>query len=135
MTTTPSREALLPCPFCGSDAIAMHPNDLATDGGQLGVPGHGCFYAHCDGCGAEGPQADFHVDAITAWNTRAAELTASKDRKRLSDVYATRLVVDDRGRPMTLGRLQDAFVRAREAAGVAAGEFQLRDLRADHGIL
>lgn len=51
-------------------------------------------------------------------------------RKRACDVYATRLIVDDRGRPLTLGRLQDAFVRAREAAGVDAAAFQFRDLRA-----
>lgn len=51
-------------------------------------------------------------------------------RKRTHEVYATRLIVDDHGKPLTLGRLQDAFVVARAAAGVAPGDFQFRDLRA-----
>lgn len=53
-----------------------------------------------------------------------------RTRKRACDVYATRLIVDDRGRPLSLGRLQDAFVRAREAAGIDPSAFQFRDLRA-----
>jgi len=60
----------------------------------------------------------------------AALVERIKARKRACDVYATRLVVDDRGRPLTLGRLQDAFVRAREAASIDAAAFQFRDLRA-----
>lgn len=53
-----------------------------------------------------------------------------KARKHSYDVYATRLIVDDRGRPLTLARLQAAFVRAREAAGIDPKAFQFRDLRA-----
>lgn len=53
-----------------------------------------------------------------------------KQRKRAYDVYATRLVVDDKGKPLSLGRLQDAFVRARTLAGIEPGLFQFRDLRA-----
>lgn len=53
-----------------------------------------------------------------------------KTRKRSCAVYATRLVVDDRGRPLSLGRLQSHFVAAREAAGIEPAAFQFRDLRA-----
>lgn len=64
----------------------------------------------------------------------SAELLALVERirvrKRACKVYATRLIVDDIGRPLTLGRVQDAFVRAREAAGVDPAAFQFRDLRA-----
>lgn len=60
----------------------------------------------------------------------AAVIDRIKAHKRTCDVYATRLLVDDKGRPLTLGRLQDAFVRARSDAGVDPATFQLRDLRA-----
>ncbi len=64
----------------------------------------------------------------------SAELLAVVERirarKRACKVYATRLVVDAIGRPMTLGRIQDAFVLAREDAGVDPAAFQFRDLRA-----
>lgn len=60
----------------------------------------------------------------------AALIERIRVRKRTHEVYATRLIVDDHGKPLTLGRLQDAFVAARAAAGVAPAEFQFRDLRA-----
>lgn len=53
-----------------------------------------------------------------------------KARKRTCDVYATRLVVDDLGKPLSLGRLQDHFVTARADAGIVPASFQFRDLRA-----
>jgi integrase len=53
-----------------------------------------------------------------------------RTRKRGYGVYATRLIVDAKGRPLSLGRLQDAFVRARDAAGIEPAAFQFRDLRA-----
>lgn len=61
----------LPCPFCGDMDVAMHPNDLAECGRELARPHTDVCYAHCDGCGAEGPQAFDNAEAITAWNRRA----------------------------------------------------------------
>jgi integrase len=60
----------------------------------------------------------------------AALIERVRARKRACEVYATRLIVDERGRPHTLGRIEDAFVRARAAAGVDQKAFQFRDLRA-----
>lgn len=56
-----------------------------------------------------------------------------KARKRAAAVYTTRLVVDEDCVPMTLGRIEDHFVRARLAAKVAPASFQFRDLRAKAG--
>lgn len=57
-----------------------------------------------------------------------ADLIARIDeRKKACPVQAIRLIVDERGRPMTYRKLHDRFVAARDAAGVA---FQFRDLRA-----
>jgi integrase len=67
---------------------------------------------------------------MTVSDQLAAVVERIRARKRLCKVYATRLVVDDSGRPHTLGRIQDAFVLARRAAGVDPKTFQLRDLRA-----
>jgi len=53
-----------------------------------------------------------------------------RNRKRAYAAETPRLVVDGKGKPLSLGRLQDAFVRAREAAGIDPAAFQFRDLRA-----
>lgn len=70
--------ALRACPFCESDSIARHPNDLARDGGAIDLSGIGGFYAHCDGCGAEGPQCDDELASIHAWNRRATDERVEK---------------------------------------------------------
>lgn len=56
-----------------------------------------------------------------------------KARKRAAAVYTTRLVVDEDCVPMTLGRIEDHFKRARAAAKVDPAAFQFRDLRAKAG--
>lgn len=61
----------------------------------------------------------------------AALIARIRARKHeCSDVYATRMIVDDVGKPLSLGRLQDHFVTARAAAGIDPAAFQFRDLRA-----
>lgn len=52
------REALEPCPFCGSTAVSLR---QAQD-----------RWALCSSCHAEGPKGLSESVAITAWNTRLA---------------------------------------------------------------
>lgn len=54
-------------------------------------------------------------------------------RKAGHKVRSTRLIVAKDGTPMTKSMLRGRFDRAREAAGVAKAEFQMRDLRAKAG--
>lgn len=66
------RIELKPCPFCGSDSIEMHPNDITPGGASMATPGT-AQYAHCNGCGAEGPQSDVSErEAVDAWNRRVS---------------------------------------------------------------
>ena len=83
-----SEQELVSCPFCGSDSVALHPNDLAHDGGAMGLPSHGGFYAHCDGCGAEGPQSDDEAESINAWNRRAPLLAAQPAADHIANIKA-----------------------------------------------
>lgn len=57
----------------------------------------------------------------------AALLERIAQRKRGMVLHSTRLLVDERGQPLTYAGLRGRFDRARAAAGVV---FQLRDLRA-----
>lgn len=54
-------------------------------------------------------------------------------RKASYTVHSTRLIIDDRGQPLTEQVLRERFARAREAAGVEMTAFQFRDLRAKAG--
>ncbi|MNT41832.1 site-specific tyrosine recombinase XerC [compost metagenome] len=54
-------------------------------------------------------------------------------RKSEHKVRSTRLIVTEDGTPMTVAMLRRRFDLAREAAGVAKSEFQMRDLRAKAG--
>lgn len=66
------RLELKPCPFCGSDSVELHPNDIAPGGASMATPGT-AQYAHCNGCGAEGPQSDVSErEAVDAWNRRVS---------------------------------------------------------------
>lgn len=60
----------VPCHFCKADQVITMPNDRAGIGGipQGGTIGQDAFYCHCEGCGADGPIADDHPEAITLWN-------------------------------------------------------------------
>jgi integrase len=60
----------------------------------------------------------------------AALIERIKARKRTYDVYATRLLVAENGRPITLRMLTDRFAAVRLLAGIEPKAFQLRDLRA-----
>jgi integrase len=51
-------------------------------------------------------------------------------RKLAHNPRSIALVVDEGGKQLTLGRLQDHFALARAAAGIAPEDFQFRDLRA-----
>ncbi|MBO9717471.1 MAG: tyrosine-type recombinase/integrase [Pseudoxanthomonas sp.] len=63
----------------------------------------------------------------------AALLDRIMARKRGLTLRSTRLIVDDDGLAIGKDALRYRFDRAREAAGVAKGEFQMRDLRAKAG--
>jgi hypothetical protein len=54
-------------------------------------------------------------------------------RKSERKVRSTRLIVTENGTPMSVAMLRGRFDLAREAAGVAKSEFQMRDLRAKAG--
>jgi integrase len=54
-------------------------------------------------------------------------------RKSGHKVRSTRLIVTEDGTPMSVAMLRGRFDLAREAAGVAKSEFQMRDLRAKAG--
>lgn len=56
-----------------------------------------------------------------------------KARKSGHKLRSTRLIVDERGLPMTASMLRGRFDRAREAAGIDKASFQFRDLRAKAG--
>lgn len=55
------------------------------------------------------------------------------DRKSGYKVHSTRLIVGDDGQPWTYDRLRRAFRETCTLAGIDAGDFQLRDLRAKAG--
>ncbi len=59
-----------PCHFCKADQVITMPNDRAGIAGipQGGTTGQDEFYCHCEGCGADGPIANSHPEAITLWN-------------------------------------------------------------------
>ncbi len=61
---------LIHCPFCGHGDIAMHPYDIAERGCELPLQGSDAQFAHCDSCGADGPQSFEIQEAADLWNTR-----------------------------------------------------------------
>ena len=68
---SPLSSVLASCPFCGTAKPAMHPNDIAPGGAAMALDGSTVQYAHCDGCGAEGPQGFTQAEAVAAWNRRS----------------------------------------------------------------
>jgi len=71
---------------------------------------------------------------LAALLERIAKRKGEKCPTGRQKVYSTRLIVDDDG--LALGRAAlryHRFDKAREAAGIAKGEFQFRDLRAKAG--
>lgn len=65
----------------------------------------------------------------------AAVVDRIMERKRAlnAKVYCTKLIVNERGEPLSLHALQQRFDKARERAGIDKATFQFRDLRAKAG--
>ena len=53
--------ALLPCPFCGSEAVEVLTPFMARSAKVI----------ECEKCGTEGPWADDETEATKLWNKRA----------------------------------------------------------------
>lgn len=69
-----SREALLPCPFCGGKAMVC---------GVLIFEVTHCAI-QCNNCGVRSDSFQYEADAIQSWNTRAqADLLAKLDSPEL----------------------------------------------------
>lgn len=73
---------LEPCPFCAEGSVVLHPEALAPGGPALPIDGSDVQYAHCDGCGAEGPQSYFRAEAVEGWNRRAVRSKPESKRCR-----------------------------------------------------
>jgi hypothetical protein len=76
---TDSKSNVAACPFCKSTDPVFYPNDVAPAGRNMGTSGVDAFYGHCEGCGADGPVADSHFEAIEKWNI-CAQHTLYKDQ-------------------------------------------------------
>lgn len=63
----PPSVTLLPCPFCGSEQIAI-------------VPQAEWWAIICKACGSGSGTCDTEAEAITAWNTRTSAEAASAAR-------------------------------------------------------
>jgi Lar family restriction alleviation protein len=66
MTLQALREALKPCPFCGS-------TDLRARKDEVAYSGQNSWIVLCRGCGANGANVEGEDAAISAWNRRAKE--------------------------------------------------------------
>lgn len=85
-------DTLIPCPFCGDEDVALHPNDLATCGKEIGQPNVDCFFVHCDCCGADGPPTESEHESILNWNRRAT-LQQQASRLDAAENLVERLVL------------------------------------------
>ena len=56
---------LLPCPFCGGEAVLLEPDESST------FYRVGCNCAHCIGANAVWHAQTSEAEAIAAWNARA----------------------------------------------------------------
>jgi len=70
---------------------------------------------------------------LAALLERIAKRKSEKLPNGRSKPYSTRLVVNERGLALGRAALRYRFDKARDAAGVAKGSFQFRDLRAKAG--
>lgn len=86
-TTTPDpieREALLPCPFCGSGPAKSIQN--ASFSGVELIDWHGKYFVNCGTCGTEGAKEKTTDAAVAAWNRRA--LPAAQDGAEVDQLQA-----------------------------------------------
>lgn len=70
------------------------------------------------------------IEIVGELATLLARVAARKSQLKLR---ATRLIVDEQGKPLGRSALRFRFNHAREAAGIAKDAFQFRDLRAKAG--
>lgn len=62
-----ARGKLLPCPFCGGEAVLEHGTEYAP-----------WFEVDCPNCDAEGPTRPTEAEAIEAWNRRSERTAKPK---------------------------------------------------------
>jgi hypothetical protein len=68
----------VPRPASERAGVAIHPSDLI---GPLSASfPQSPYFAHCDGCGAEGPPADTEGEAVDAWNAAGYRSAAFAER-------------------------------------------------------
>lgn len=81
-----SDEALLPCPFCGKDCVAMNMAYMAgdPDDWQVFCNGDGPdAETHRTECGYEGPYADTEAEAITKHNLIARPSVSTAELEKM----------------------------------------------------
>lgn len=77
------------CPFCGNDSIECHPNEIAFAGCNMaGASSADLHYTHCNGCGAEGPDANSYAEAIELHNRRPVSETERVLRNAMIELAA-----------------------------------------------
>jgi len=130
-----SETKLEPCPFCGAPNPAMHPNDIAPGGAAMAIDGSTAQYAHCDGCGAEGPQSFHYREAVANWNCRYPSRSAileeaAKERDRLRDALEKIAAPWDSGQttvPAVFPLLSVEFQRRMDIAGEALAALSTKE--------
>lgn len=119
--STSMREALKPCPFCGSKSLTLTVNE------------HHWKIVECDDCGMRGPCIDLEDEEYLArWNTRAALSSPAPDRlsERLREVNGDTPVLTLCGLLVEAAAELDRLSRQPEAEPVAwTNEAQLGFLK------
>lgn len=123
-----------------ADIIGQRPQDVhAMSEKHISGPIPGGYLAFKQGkTGAklriviEGALADLLAEMIAYKKERLAQAQADAIRRKQATgkVYPLALLVNEKGEALGRDALRDRFDKAREAAGVAKADFQLRDLRA-----
>jgi hypothetical protein len=86
-----------PCSHCGAPDPVIYPNEVASCGAEMGMPGVDAFYAHCDGCGADGPIGETMQEALDLWNGRAAIPATPAMQFKLAQMFAVIREFDSTG--------------------------------------
>lgn len=113
---------LLGCPFCGGGDVELHPLHIATTGHAMPTQDGACVqYAHCNGCGAEGPQAFVIWEAIDAWNNRRAPDLLAALKEAETAMAATQVAFRARRELQFVKALDRPIREARAALSKAEG--------------